>query len=196
MSDFTVIRAVTETLKAILEVGITNSPDPQLNGVPIDLRSPKEMREDNNATGISLWLYRVVRDADLLNLPPERISPTEVRRVSLPVRLYYLVTPLVAKAEDRQTLLGRVLQLFNDHSQLRGADLQDSLAGSSDRFRVNLETLTLEELTRVWYSLSEPYDLSASYEVQTAVIDSDAEAVQSPPVLVRTATYEQIVGGR
>ena len=40
MSDFTVIRAASDTLKSILETGITNSPDPQLNGVPIDLRSP------------------------------------------------------------------------------------------------------------------------------------------------------------
>jgi len=193
MSDFTVIRAVSDTLKSILETGITNSPDPQLNGVPIDLRSPKEMREDNNASGISLWLYRVGRDADLLNRPPERISPTQFRRSSLPVCLYYLVTPLVAKPEDRQTLLGRVLQLLNDHTQLLGADLQNSLAGSTDEFRVNLETLTLEELTRVWFSLSEPYDLSVSYEVQIVTIDSDDEPVEEPPVLVRTTTYEQIV---
>src|SRR2546430_5467353 len=101
------------------------------------------MREDNNASGISLWLYRVGRDADLLNRPPERISPNQFRRSSLPVRLYYLVTPLVAKPEDRQTLLGRVLQLLNDHTQFLGADLQDSPAGSTDAFRVNLETLTL-----------------------------------------------------
>ena len=133
------------------------------------------------------------RDADLLNRPPERISPNQFRRSSLPVRLYYLVTPLVAKPEDRQTLLGRVLQLLNDHTQLLGADLQDSLVGSTDEFRVNLETLTLEELTRVWFSLSEPYDLSVSYEVQVVTIDSDGEPVEQPPVLVRTATYEQIV---
>jgi hypothetical protein len=194
MSDFTVIRAVTDTLKSILEDGITNSTDPQLNGVPIDLRSPREMREDHNATGISLWLYRVGRDADLLNHPPERISPTQFRCAFLPVRLYYLVTPLVAKPEDRQTLIGRVLQLLNDHTQLRGADLQDSLAGSTDEFRVSLETLTLEELTRVWYSLSEPYDLSVSYEVQIVTIDSDKESLKEVPVLVRTGIYDQIVG--
>lgn len=193
MSDFTVIKAVTDSLKSVLEGGITNSPDPQLSGVAIDLRSPKEMREDHNATGISLWLYRVTRDPDLLNRPAERISASQVRRASLPLHLYYLVTPLVTKAEDRQTLLGRVLQLFNDHSQLLGADLQDSLAGSTDEFRINLETLTLEELTRVWYSLSEPYDLSVSYEVQVVTIDSDLEAMEEPPVLARTTTYSQIV---
>jgi len=192
MGDFTVLRAVTDTLKSILELGITLSPDPQLSGIGIDLRSPKEMREAN-VGGISLWLYRVARDADLLNCQPERLSPTLVRRASIPVRLYYLVTPLVTKPEDRQTLLGRVIQLLNDHTQLRGADLQDSLVGSSEQFRVVLETLTLEELTRVWYSLSEPYDLSVSYEVQVVKIDTDEEAVEVPPVLIRKAGYKQIV---
>ena len=74
------------------------------------------MREDHN-TADSLWLYRVARDPDLLNRPPERISSTQAQRASLPVRLYYLVTPLVPKPEDRQTLIGRVVQLLNDHTQ-------------------------------------------------------------------------------
>jgi len=194
MSDFTAVRAVTETLFGILQAGITNSADPQLQGVPIDLRSPKEMREDNGATGVSLWLYRITRDADFLNRPPERISPNQYRRSALPLHLYYLVTPLVVKPEDRQTLIGRVLQLFNDNSTLSGALLADSLAGSPEAFRVTLETLTLEELTRVWHSLAEPYDLSVSYEVQVVTIDSDLEAVEAQPVLVRQAGYAQIVG--
>ena len=193
MSDFTAVRAVTETLFGILQAGITNSADPQLQGVPIDLRSPKEMREANGVTGVSLWLYRITRDADTLNRPPERISPNQYRRSALPLHLYYLVTPLVTKPEDRQTLIGRVLQLFNDNSVLSGATLADSLAGSQEAFRVTLETLTLEELTRVWHSLAEPYDLSVSYEVQVVSIDSDLEAVETPPVMVRQAGYAQIV---
>jgi Pvc16 N-terminal domain len=194
MSDFTAVRAVTETLYGILQAGITNSADPQLQGVPIDLRSPKEMREANGVTGVSLWLYRITRDSDFLNLPPERISPNQYRRSALPLHLYYLVTPLVTKPEDRQTLIGRVLQLFNDNSTLSGATLADSLAGSRETFRVTLETLTLEELTRIWHSLAEPYDLSVSYEVQVVSIDSDLEAVEAQPVLVRQAGYAQIVG--
>jgi Pvc16 N-terminal domain len=193
MSDYTVIKAVSDTLLQILKDGITNNPDPQLKGVQIDQRSPKEMRVAQ-AAGVSLWLYRITRDPDLLNDRPERISPTQTRRSALPIHLYYLVTPLVVDPGDRQTLIGRVLQLLNDHAILRGADLQDSLAGASDEFRVTLETLTLEELTRVWFSLSEPYDMSVSYEVQVLKIDSDLEAVQGAPTVSRKAGYTQIVG--
>jgi hypothetical protein len=57
MSDFTAIRAVTDTLRSVLNTGITLSADAQLSGIGIDLRSPKEIREAN-VSGISLWLYR------------------------------------------------------------------------------------------------------------------------------------------
>jgi hypothetical protein len=194
MSDYTVIKGVSDTLFQILNDGITNNPDLQLNGVQIDLRSPKEMRMAK-AAGVSLWLYRITRDADLLNDRPQRVSPTQIRPTPLPIHLYYLVTPLVVDPGDRQTLIGRVLQLLNDHAMLRGADLQDSLAGASDEFRVTLETLSLEELTRVWFSLSEPYDLSVSYEVQVLKIDSDLEDVQGASVISRKIGYAQIVGG-
>jgi hypothetical protein len=194
MSDYTVIKGVSDTLFQILNDGITNNPDLQLNGVQIDLRSPKEMRMAK-AAGVSLWLYRITRDADLLNDRPQRVSPTQIRPTPLPIHLYYLVTPLVVDPGDRQTLIGRVLQLLNDHAMLRGADLQDSLAGASDEFRVTLETLSLEELTRVWFSLSEPYDLSVSYEVQVLKIDSDLEDVEGASVLSRKIGYAQIVGG-
>ena len=191
MSDYTVVRAVTLTMRHMLEDAITNSTDPQLNGVLIDLRSPKEMRQVN-ANGVSLWLYRVNRDPDLLNDPPHRISPTEFRAQSLPVNLFYLITPLVQLPEDRQTVLGRVLQTFNDRPVARGADLRDTLLGSDEEFRLTLETLSLEELTRVWHALAEPYDLSVTYAVQIVRIDSDLEPLSTTPVLIKRSTYTQI----
>lgn len=64
MSDYTALRAVSLTLKGLLEDHITHSTDAQLTGVPIDLRTPRELREANNQQAISLWLYRVARNAD------------------------------------------------------------------------------------------------------------------------------------
>src|SRR4051794_26256000 len=102
MADYTAIKAVTETLKELLKAHITNDSEPQLNGVPIDLRSPKEMREDNDAKGVSLWLYRIVRNPDLLNHPPARPTADQIARHALPIDLYYLVTPIAAESTDEQ----------------------------------------------------------------------------------------------
>ena len=66
MSEFTAIRAVSKTLQALLQLAITNSPNPQLQGVPIELSSPRELRDaanNNPVNAISLWLYRVARSA-------------------------------------------------------------------------------------------------------------------------------------
>ncbi len=194
MSEFTAIRAVSRTLKALLEEHITNSTDPQLIGTQIHLRSPKEMRNNNDGLqGISLWLYRVARDGYTLNLPPGRIAPDQLGSHPIPVHLYYLVTPIMTAPEDEQILLGKVLQAVNDHAILQGTDLQGDLEGSTVAFRLTLETLTLEELTRVWHALQESYQLSVCYWVQLVSIDSDLEPVQAAPVEVKETTYKQIL---
>jgi len=193
MGEFTAIRAASETLKAILEANITNRSEPELKGVPIDLRSPKEMREANNTTGISLWLYRVARNADVLNNPPRRPAPDKILHRPLPIDLYYLVTPIANDPEDEQLLMGRVIQVFNDHPILSGSDLKDSLQGNSDELRVIFESQSLEDLTKVWYSLQESYQLSVTYIVQLVGIDSDLEPVKSSAVTIRQSEYDQIL---
>jgi hypothetical protein len=192
MSDFSAVRAATETLKVLLQTNITNSSDPQLAGIPIDLRSPKEMRQAN-ATGVSLWLYRVTRDPDLLNRRPDRISFDQQPWPALPVHLFYLLTPMMTAPEDQQTLLGRVLQVLNDYSIIQGADLQGTLASGDQELRVTLETLSHDEISRIWTALEEHYDLSVTYAVQVVSIDSDREPLKSPPALVKRTRYAQIV---
>lgn len=192
MSEYTAIRAVTRSLRELLRQNITLSSDPELAGVGIDLRSPKEMREDNDAQGVSLWLYRVVRNGHLLNQPPERDAANRLRGRPLPVNLYYLVTPIAATSDDEQLLLGRVLQVFNDHATIRGTLLTDALQNGSEEFRLTLEPLSLEELTRVWDALKEPYQTSVSYLVQVVEIDSALEPALVGPVTSFETEYLQI----
>lgn len=193
MSDYTVIGAVSDTLQQILKQNITASSDPTLNGVQIYLYSPKEMQDMGIAAGISLWLYKVTRMAEMLNEPPERVAPNMVARTPLPVLLFYLITPFSPDPETRHILLGRVLQVLYDHAILRGADLQGVLEGTTEQLRVNLEALTLEELSLVWEALNEPYQLSVTYLVQVARIDSEFAPVKSGPVIEKEATYAQIL---
>src|SRR5262249_41969049 len=168
------------------------SNDPNLGNAPIDLVSPPEMHVAANSAAISLWLYRIARNADSLNNAPERAAPNRVSRESLPLDLHYLVTPVTTDPEAKQALLGRVLQVLNDHAILRGADLQDSLNGSSVELRVILESLALEEIARVWDALTEAYQLSVSYMVQVVTIESDLEPVERRPVVLRQIKHTQV----
>jgi Pvc16 N-terminal domain len=91
-------------------------------------------------------------------------------------------------------VLGRVLQVLNDHGVLRGSELADPLDPAVDELRVNLETLSLEELTRIWNALQVPLELCASYCVQVVSLDSHHEPVSTSPVLERDSEYHQVVG--
>jgi len=192
MSDYSVLGAVSSTLQTLLTNNITNALAAPLN-VNVYLNSPIEMQTSNLIPGISLWLFKVSRMAEMVNEPPERKSPNQLARTPLPVVLHYLVTPMAADPIARQTLLGRVLQVCNDHAILRGTDLQGVLANTTEQLRVNLEMLTVEELSLVWEALGEPYQLSVTYLVQVAKIDSDLELIRSMPVLDKQTTYAQML---
>jgi hypothetical protein len=163
----------------------------------VTLNTPKEMTR-NDSEGLSVWLYRIVRDDERLNAPPERISPNLVRRPPLPLRLYYLITPITRVQlqigpETEQALLGKVLQTFHDHPTLRGTDLQGDFTGTEIELNARLETLSLEEITRVWDALEGSYQLSVSYEVSVVNIESATEAERVSPVLAVLPEYGVIV---
>ncbi len=168
-------------------------------GMVISLNTPKEM-DDAGKEGVSLWLYRVIRDEQRLNDPPVRINATQLRPAPLPLRLHYLVTPFTTRAnlgdpDTEQYLLGKILQLFHSHSVLRGADLRGELAGSGAELHVRLETLGLDEMSRIWEALDGNYQLSVSYEVAVVNIDSALEPDSLVPVQEVLAEVGQIVGG-
>jgi hypothetical protein len=191
MSDYNVIGAASSTIQDLLNRNITLPLSP-LHNVAIHLQSPPEVKE-LGLTGVSVWLYKVSRMSEMLNMPPERISPTQLNRTPLPLQLYYLVTPLMDDPIARHTVLGRILQVFNDFSILRGTDLRGVLAGTNEQLRVNLEALTIEELSLIWEALAEPYQLSITYLVQVVKIDSDRELLRYSPVLERDATANLIL---
>jgi hypothetical protein len=190
----TAIRDTSVTLKTLLEGQLNADPEvmallPLGGSFAVSLNTPEEMG-DTDEEGLSLWLYRVTRDEHLLNLPPRRIAPDRLRLPALPMRLHYLLTPVferqqgVSAPEFEQTLLGKVLQLFHEQPTLRGADLTGALAGRDLEITVRLETLLLEEITRVWDALERSYQLCLSYEVSVVPIDARRDLTTGPPVQV------------
>lgn len=186
MSEFSAIRAVSQTLQELLESGTADL------GVTVHLLSPKELQADGD-TGISLWLYRITRNEYVWNQPPQRPASGQVAYRPVPVNLHYLITPLTGDAESEQMLLGRILQVLNDNPSLRGAALQDPLPEGNEELRIALDPLSLEELTRIWSALQEPYQTSLTYEVHMIHIDSRRDPRAVAPVTTRESTYAQIV---
>ena len=188
---YTSLAAASQTVAAFLRQCLQSDANlgpffnPALGGtMVVSLSNPQEMLE-NHIEGLSVWLYRVVRDEELLNAPPVRENG-RMRMPPLPVRLHLLMTPLrtevVNGPELEQVILGKVLHTLYDHACFRGTDLQGDLAGTASEFHVRLEPMTLEDITRVWTALDAPYELSVSYELTLARIRSE-RVEQSGPVL-------------
>jgi hypothetical protein len=194
----TALRATSQTLAAVIGRRLAEVPDlaplfgPGGNMV-VSLATPDEL-ETIGDQGVSLWLYRLVRDENLINRPPRRVGFDTLQRRPLPVRCHYLVTPIIeaataSAAETEQTILGRILQCFYDQPFLRGVDLQNDFAGTSVELTARLEPLSLEEITRVWDALDRSYQLCLSYEVTVVEIDAAREPEQASPVEIVLPEY-------
>jgi hypothetical protein len=188
------IRATSVTLRELLQRALETDIDldqffssAQGGTMLVSLDTPERMA-DLALEGVSLWLYRVQRDGETLNQPPRRVRPGEWERSPLPLRLHYLVSPIVdhttrpAAPELEQHVLGRVLQVLHDTSSLRGARLRDDLTGTSLEIFPRLEPLSLEEITRVWDALELPYQLCLSYELSVVPIESALATEAGEPV--------------
>src|ERR1044071_6597552 len=97
---FQALHATSVTLQHFITAQITSDPflaGPStpftLLGMMVSLQTPPEMI-DAGREGVSLWLYRVMRDDQRLNEPPRRLTATTFAPRPLPLRLHYLVTPI------------------------------------------------------------------------------------------------------
>ena len=194
MTDYTVLRASAETLLSVLKQTITDSAEPDLSGVGIDLRSPEQLQEAHVKKVVSVWLYQLGVQPDMLNLPPRRLTEDTYAQRPLPLELLFMITAIHPDAGTQLALTGRVLQVIDERSRLRGADLQGSLAGTDAELRVSLDTANLVESAELWYSLKAPFHLSVPIRMQVVTIDGLRPATVGPPVLDRRARIAQLVG--
>lgn len=202
---YTALRATSQTLVHFLRERFIQDPqlsplfDSGLGGtMVVTMGTPEEMQE-NNQEGLSVWLYRLERDEERLNALPQRLSPALLKPPPLPLRLHYLVTPITDKKsvtgpEIEQVVLGKVLETFHASPRLRGTDLWDDLAGTEAELSLRLESLSLDETSRVWEALDASYQLSVSYEVSVVNIDSALQPESVRPVTVALPEYGVIVG--
>jgi hypothetical protein len=150
-------------------------------------------------TGVSIWLYRLVRDDQRLNQPPRRLPPDLLRPAPLPLRLHYLMTPIMRGAggdpapETDQRVLGAILRTFHDQPLISGPALAGDLAGSEREIAVRLESPGLEELARVWDTLDEPFRASLCYEVGLVEVLSGRLDAHGPPVLASWPTFGRAI---
>src|SRR5260370_26966077 len=177
MADYTVLAEVGETLiSAIWQEVKADSQVSALidNENRISLESPADL-QNNDSVRLSIYLYRILEDANGKNRFPVEGNGGRLRKAPLTLDLYSLVTPLVGAPREQQIVLGKVMQVLYDRAIMEGAALVGSLAANGEQIRVILNPTALEETTRVWQALEMSYRLSLSYIVRVAMLDSRQE---------------------
>jgi len=137
-------------------------------------------------TKISIFLYNITELTSMRNQHQDSQKPPTL----LYLDLHYLITPIAESVEDNQILLGKIMQTFAQTPILRGADLQGSLKDSGEELRITLDSLGIDELSKLWTMIGNPYRLCASYTVRPIRIESTLISVE-PTKPVRVADILQ-----
>lgn len=117
------------------------------------------------------FLYQVVENIHMKNEDMRRMDNIHLQHPPMSLDLYYL---LILYGSGRNLVLGRVMQIFYDHSVMKGAEL--NLDNEDEEIKIIFNTISLDDLTKIWSAFKETgYALSVSYLITPVRIDSTKE---------------------
>jgi hypothetical protein len=183
MSASTAIGMVSESLRNLLEKEMTLEPQ-----VDVTILAPDETGGDRR---INLFLYKIQESAALKNLDwqVKRVEPTQTQLVPPPLSLtlFYLMTPYAPSRPPMgnaaaHEILGEAMRVFAEHPIVPQNYLVEELRDAPEHIQIMLNTLDLEELSRVWSTFSQPFRLSVLYEVSVVQLDMLGERAMAKRV--------------
>ncbi len=170
MSTSTAIGLVSETLRNLLLGEMSLSP-----AVPVTVLAPDESGGERR---LNLFLYKVQENAALKNIDWQ-VNPVEPGRLVPPplsMNLFYLMTAYATN--DPQTgnstahaILGDAMRVFYENAIVPQDYLLEGIREARERIKIMMNTLDLEELSRVWSTFTQPFRLSVLYEVSVVQLD-------------------------
>ena len=199
MSQYPVVGDVSETLRDVLWTEMAT--DATITGILLDknhisFEPPFRLFKDDGPQEnfLSVYLFRILENADLKNRPPIPNPAPVYQRSPLPLNFFYLITPLTNSADNDQRLIGKTMQVFYDHAIIDGSELHGLLQTNAEEIRLSLTPCSLEDITKLWCAFLRPFRLSVSYEVRAVLVDSE-RTTRVEPVRRKRLEFEQISTG-
>jgi hypothetical protein len=188
VSNENAISAVTSVLQRLLETRLHEF-DP---GTSVTTKPPDRARMGTGTPSqLNLFLFQATLDGALRNMdPPRQVRPGEVGYPALPLQLHYLITAYGVGDDDvdGHKILGRALGALHDMPILDRGDPRAVAAGLNEQIeniRITPESLSLEELSKLWTTFQSQYRISAAFVVSAVLIDSTRAPRSALPVLTR-----------
>ena len=204
MSDYLAVGGVSAILQYLLTNALTSGgPATVLNSpTPVTAISPDLVTTGaNEIPQVNLFMYYVSLNPALrnLDLPAYNGSGAKLSNPPLALNLHYLVTAYGSQQFAAEIILAWAMKVLHDNPVVPSATIQTALsalvhsspettliAGSSlpqqlEHIRITPETLTTEEIYRLWAAFEAPYRPSTAIQVSVVVIqDTDAYTSNLP----------------
>ena len=138
---------------------------------------------------ITLFLYRVDVDRTKRHTDLPRATPQSPKRTSLALELRYLLTVWGTTAEREQEALAECMEILDQHALLSGELLDPNYIWEEGaEIKVALESISNEDMLRMWDSLEPAYRLSIPYLVRTVLLRPQSRD-EAPLVDTRTNVW-------
>lgn len=156
--------------------------------VPVTVLAPDESGGDRR---INLFLYKIQENPVLKNMDWEvkRGSPSRWKPPTLSLNLFYLMTAYslndsLTGNSAAHEILGDAMRVFYENPIVPEENLAEGLKDAQEQVRIMLNTLDLEELSKVWATFTKAFRLSVLYEVSVVQLDmlAERERIMPPPV--------------
>jgi hypothetical protein len=167
-------------------------------------------------SGVNLYLYRVTESPFTKNRPwpGDRTKPPS-DRPPLGLQLHYLLTPLgtqpndasFSEGDDAHTMLGLAMLTLQEQPVLNDAHLPalpavgglnattgfdadavlpGYLLNSYEKIKIMLSPAGIEELSKIWATINQPYRLSVAYEISLVEITPTPPPPVQGGIVIRT----------
>lgn len=195
--SYEAINQVTRGLRRLLVTQLTQIS----SGAVVTLLPPGDQLPE--VIGLNLYLYRVSESPFTKNRPwpGDRVTPP-TDRPALGLQLFYLVTPLGTRpandsdaGDDAHTMLGLAMRTLQENPVLNDihlptfeadTELPDFLLNSYEKIKMMLLPTSIEELSKIWATINQPYRLSVAYEVSLVEITPTPPPPVGGGIVLRT----------
>jgi hypothetical protein len=209
MSSALAVAAVTAVLKSLLRDGLTGQDilptgDPEVTALSPD-RIPSTNADEHSQ--VNLFLYHVTPNSGWRNvgLPSRDSNGARLTNPPLALDLHYLITAYEKEELHAETLLGYAMQILHETPVLTRALIEQTLNLSRndaesifkkrlftsalheqvEMIKICPQTLTIEEMSKIWTAMQARYRPTAAYQISVVLIQETKPVRSALPVLTR-----------
>jgi Pvc16 N-terminal domain len=205
------IAAVSAVLRTVLNDGLTEANlasvvggNVSVSSLPPDRVSINGAQEPNQ---LNLFLYHTTYNPGWRNagLPSRSVGGERISNPPLALDLHYILSAYGAQDFAAEVILGHGMHALYEHSLVTRSTirralspplapgvpqefLQSHLADQVEQITVSPETLTTEEIARLWSAFQAHYRPSAAYQVTVVLLDVTRSLSAALPVRAVSST--------